>query len=388
MKILVVSLFLPQEKAYHAGGRFVFEIIKNISQRHDIYLVTRLQDDEIESLENLRPYCKEIYSYTYQTVESQKRRIIDKIGLGLNYIGFSLYANRLINRGNFDIVQVEWVEAAIMINKNKTPMILDAHDVITKSADRVLRQVLGRMRLLLWFRSIIIKRTEFMIMKRFSAILVRSDYDKKYLRNIEPKLIVKTIPHPAGLDITDKVIINEKNNILFLASYKYRQINVDAALYFYKEVLPLIREAVPDALFIIAGYGPPEELKIIPKKDPRVIVTGFVDDLDECYKQATVFVAPILTGGGIIVKILDALAAGKPVVTTTYGNEGIEALPGRDILVADNPQSFAEAVVKLLTDRELAERIGQNGKEFVGKSYGLEPIMGKLENIYQELSNT
>src|SRR5208283_3084824 len=128
------------------------------------------------------------------------------------------------------------------------------------------------------------------------------------------------------------------------------KVNVDAALYFYQKVFPLIRRRVSDAKFVIAGYGPPEELTALQKNDPGVLVTGFVDDIDECYKKAAVFVAPILLGGGIIVKILDALAAGTPVVTTSYGNEGIGAVPGRDLLVADDAEGFAAAVLRILRD--------------------------------------
>jgi glycosyltransferase involved in cell wall biosynthesis len=386
MNILFVSLFLPQEKAYHAGGRYVFEIIKNMSLRHDIYLATRLEENEIELLENLKPFCKKIYPYTYPSFE--KRGITDKIRLGFNYIRFSLYANKLIHQGNFDIVQVEWVEPALMMKRGKVPMLLDAHDVITKPAGRVFKHAFGIKRLLVWFRYIIIKNTELGIAKKFDMILTRSDYDREYLLNLQPTLKVKTVPHPAGLDITDRVFGREKNTMLFLASYKYHRINVAAALYFNKQVMPLIRMVIPDAVFIIAGYGPPEELTSLAQKDSQVLVTGFVDDLDECYKKAAVFVAPILTGGGIIVKILDALAAGTPVVTTSYGNEGIGAVDGRDLLVADDPQSFADAVVKLLTDRGYAERIASTGQAFVKDNYGLASVLDKLESSYRELSGS
>ena len=117
----------------------------------------------------------------------------------------------------------------------------------------------------------------------------------------------------------------------------------------------------------------------------RVSVPGFVDDLDECYKRANVFVAPILVGGGIIVKILDAMAAGTPVVTTTYGNEGIGAVPGRDILIADDPESFADAVVRVLSDRGLEERLSLNGREFVRKHFTFEAAMKKLEAAYEKI---
>ena len=162
--------------------------------------------------------------------------------------------------------------------------------------------------------------------------------------------------------------------------------NVDAALWFYQEVFPLVRRKIPDARFIIAGYGPPEELTSLAEKDPQVLVTGFVDDIDRCYKEAALFVAPILTGGGIIVKILDALAAGRPVVTTSYGNEGIGAEPGRDLLVADDPAGFAEGVVRLLREPEFARQMAENGREFVRKNYSLESVIDRIESCYKEVA--
>ena len=383
MRILFVSLFLPQAKAYHAGGRFVFEIIRHLSEKHEIHLVTRLEENELPTLEDLKPFCKKIYPYTYRTV--RKRGILDAAALVLNYTGFSRYANRLAQSGLYDVVQVEWTEAALLMKKGNTPMVLDAHDVISKPAERRAARSRGLKRIFHRFLFLLIKNREVSIVKRFERVFTHSDYDRKYLQSLAPKVRAEVIPHPAGLDITDRKLGREKNTILFLASYKYRRVNVDAALYFYHKVFPLVRREVPDATFIIAGYGPPAELTSLAEKDPAVMVRGFVEDIDECYKTAAVFVAPILIGGGIIVKVLDAFAAGTPVVTTSYGNEGIGAEPGRDLLVADDPESFSGAVVRLLTDDRFAGEIAENARAFAQKNFGLSTVMQKIESTYNEI---
>jgi len=222
-------------------------------------------------------------------------------------------------------------------------------------------------------------------MKKFDTVFTLSEYDKKYLHKMDPGIAVRVMPYPAGLDMSEKSFERQKNTLLFLASYKYLRRNVDAALWFYHEVFPLVRKAVPDARFVAAGYGPPPDLTALQEKDPSVSVPGFVDDLDKCYKQAGVFVAPILIGGGVIVKVLDALAAGTPVVTTTYGNEGVGATPERDILIADDPAGFADAVIRVLSDQELAARLSRNGQEFVRQNFTLEAAIKEWEATCREI---
>ncbi len=383
MKIFIVSLFLPQKKSYHAGGRYVFEIIRNLSEKHEIHLAVRLTENEFSSLEELRPLCKEIYPYAYRT--AGKRGLFDIVRLIFSYIGFGRYVNRLARSGFYDIIQVEWVEAGVMMKRSKTPMALDAHDVITKPAERYMNKCMGIGKVIGYLRYRLVRALEIRTAGSFDMVFARSETDREYILSMEPGLNVEVIPHPAGLDITDKKYEKEKGTLLFLASYKYRQVNVDAALYFYLNVFPLIRASVPDAKFVIAGYGPPEVLTSIQKKDPGVVVPGYVDDIDECYKKASVFVAPIMIGGGVIVKIIDAMAAGTPVVTTSYGNEGIGAVPGRDLLVEDDPQGFADAVLRVLREKELVENLSTNGREFVRKHFSLDTVMSRIESAYQEL---
>lgn len=383
MKILFVSLFLPCEPATHAGGKHVYRMIRSLAEHHEIHLATRLEQGEEQCLPELEKFCVAVHPYLYPAVIN--RNAVGTLRLVVNYLGFSRFADQLIREGNYDLVQVEWVETALLISKGKTSMLLDAHDVITKPAERRMRQRRGAGRLLAGLMYVLVKAVELWIMRRFDTIFTLSEYDRDYLLRAEPKLKVKTVPIPAGLDITDRLYEPKSNSILFLASYKYRRVNVDAALWFYREVFPLVRERIPDARFIIAGYGPPEELTSLAALDPQVLVPGFVDDIDRCYKEAAVFVAPILTGGGIIVKILDALAAGRPVVTTSYGNEGIGAEHGRDLLVADDPTGFAEGVVRLLTEAEFARGLAANGREFVRKNYSLDSVISRIETSYAEI---
>lgn len=263
-------------------------------------------------------------------------------------------------------------------------MVLDAHDVLTKPAERRAAQTRGIGGVGAKLRYLLMREMEKRVMRRFDAVVTLSDHDRHYLLAMLPGIDVRTVPIPAGLDFTGRTFTRRQNDILFLASFRYRPTNVRGALWFCREVFPLVQREIPDARFVIAGYGPPPELTAL-AADPQVAVIGYVDDLEACHKEAAVFAAPILEGGGIIVKVLDALAAGTPVVTTTYGNEGIDGVPGRDLLVADDPQAFAEAVILLLRDREKAERIGASGRAYVAEHYGLEAVVVKFESLYGEI---
>jgi len=374
---------MPHPKAPHAGGRYVFELLRHLSQDHEVDLATRHEEDEARLLADLRTYCRNIYPYPYRSCA--RRGVLDKLALVGSYLTFSRAADRMIAFGDYDLVQVEWVESAILLGRHRAPMVLDAHDVLTKPFTRRAGQAAdGLAGIVARMTAALVRRVELSIMGRFDRIITLSEFDREFLLRIWPGAPVSTVPIPAGMDLTPVLYDRRPGTILFLASYKYRPVNVQAALWFYRQVFPLVRERVPQARFVIAGYGPPAELTRL-AEDPQVEVAGFVDDLDRCHKEAAVFVAPILTGGGIIVKLLDALAAGTPTVSTTFGNEGVGGVNGRDLLVADGPAEFADAVTRLLLDTAYAEQLGGSGQRFVREHYGRESVMARLDAVHATL---
>lgn len=386
-QLLLVSLFLPQAKADHAGGRLVFEILRELSAKFDIHLFTRLAESQAKDLGSLAPYCKSIQTHTYP--DKDQRGLVDNLQLIKNYLDFSRRAQALVKSGAYDLVQVEWVEAAIRMRRANTPMVLIAHDVMTKPAQRSFEQARGLARISNWLRFRLTRMIELKLMSQFDVTFTVSEYDKQYLLGLNPgSLDVRVRPAPAGMDITPQLGEPIKDSILFLASFKYRIVNVEAALWFAQKVFPRVQAEIPGATFVIAGYGPPPELHALAKANPAIQVTGYVDDIDQCYKSAQVFVAPILIGGGVIVKVLDGLAAARPIVTTTYGNEGIGASNERHLLIADTPQEFAAQVVRLLKDPQAAHRMGLQGRDFVRQEFSLERIASDFEACYRELSDS
>ena len=118
--------------------------------------------------------------------------------------------------------------------------------------------------------------------------------------------------------------------------------NRDAVMYFLDEIWPLIARSAPDVRFFAVGQDPPQELLALAERDPRVVVTGYVDDIRPFIRQAAVYVVPLRVGGGTRLKVLDAMAMGKAMVSTSIGCEGIDVDAGRALMVADTPQAFAD----------------------------------------------
>src|SRR5262249_51391481 len=170
--------------------------------------------------------------------------------------------------------------------------------------------------------------------------------------------------------------------ILFFGHLSYLP-NTDGVHYFVCEIWPLVVRAYPDARFKIVGARPPPS--ILALASAQIEVTGFVPDLRPSLAEAAVIVVPLRFGGGTRLKIVEGMAMGKAIVSTTLGAEGIEAVPGRDLLIEDEPAAFAGAVTRLLTEPSLAMRIGQSARQLALDRYAWSGAARALEAFYRQL---
>ena len=162
--------------------------------------------------------------------------------------------------------------------------------------------------------------------------------------------------------------------------------NIETVAYFAREILPIIRQAVPDVTFYIVGSRPTEEVVQLGKDHPNVVVTGFVESVLPYMHKAAAFVAPMRIARGLQNKILEAMAAGVPVVTNSLGYEGIDAQRDADLFVEDQPDRFAQQVIRLLNEPQLRERLAQNGQRVIEQHYDWETNLRHLEQILAGIS--
>lgn len=379
--MLIVTPFLPYHNAPHAGGILVYESIKALSKIFYVSLLARIEPSQVRYVEELKPFCDDIYLYHFETPTNR-----NPLPIIFSYIKLGLKANNLIKKSYFDIVQVEYTETGLTIKKPHVPTVLVAHDVITKPAEREYKRSKGLFKKIFFyliFRAILF--VEKYISKKFDMVFVMSEGDREKLLSLDPSINVAVSPSPIGLKFEEKIDIQREPCSLLFVGAMNRKVNLQAVEYFYREILPIVREKYPDVKFYVIGNNPPRLLKKLSEKDPNLIVTGFVKNLENYFLKATVFVSPILVGGGIIVKNIQAMAYKLPVVTTSIGNEGIEAVPGRDLFVADTDETFAEKIIKLIDDPELCKNIGLCGRRYVEDHFNDKILFDKRLSLYKNL---
>ena len=209
---------------------------------------------------------------------------------------------------------------------------------------------------------------------------VCSDLDRRYLTNYWRLPRVVTVPN--AVELPECQPVAEQPTFLFVGSYLFVQ-NVYAADFLIQKIWPRVHRAMPAARLIIAGPAP-ERIPSYRAGVPGVEFTGFVDDLDALYRRSRVACAPIQCGGGTRIKIVEAAAYGKPIVATRIGAEGLELRDGHELLLRDDPESFANACLELLEDSSLCARLGLRARAKVEELYNRADIVRLIQGYLKD----
>lgn len=208
----------------------------------------------------------------------------------------------------------------------------------------------------------------------------------------ERGLVARNFPHPKNhievlpncIDVREyskKGVEQKANTIIFTGPFKYR-VNYEAMLWFVGEVFPLVLKQIPDAKLVITGDH--ENLPL--PSSQNISLAGFVEDIKSLIASSTVAIAPLQSGGGTRLKILEAMAIGTPVVATSKGAEGLDAKTGEHLLVTDEPKMFATYVINLIQDRALHEKISVNATALVAEQYDCSKVMLKFFSLIKEIA--
>jgi glycosyltransferase involved in cell wall biosynthesis len=228
----------------------------------------------------------------------------------------------------------------------------------------------------------ILKTIELAFCRRFDRVLVKSQCDRNLLQQhgrFDARVFPLGVRPQTGIE---PYTYREPGSVLFVGAM-FRKVNEEAAVYFIEDVLPKLEQKIAPVKFYVVGSSPSSSLRR--RVSAQVVVTGFVDDLSYYYRRCQVLVAPLFVGGGMIFKVLQAMSFGLPVVSSSVANEGIEAVDGDEILIADKAEDFAERLASVMRNEELWERISSGACAFVNSRYSWNVVMQDyLRNVDSE----
>jgi glycosyltransferase involved in cell wall biosynthesis len=283
-------------------------------------------------------------------------------------------------RERIDMIHVDFLAMTQYVAPQiSIPAIVDLPDSMTLLCQRMLNAERGwRKRLSAYLGLISAKRLEARLGERFDLVITNSTVDERVIRELSTK--AKTLTITNGVDMEyfapDSTLL-EADKIVFTGVIGYSP-NEDAALHFAEDIFPLVKAQRPQVQFWIVGSEPSERVKALTRV-PGIHVTGTVDDVRPYMWSATVFVSPLRVGAGVKNKILTAMAMEKAIVATPLSIDGLDLADNREVLLAQDPKSFADKVVLLLTDQEEARRLGRNGLACVRNKYSWSAMAKSLE---------
>jgi glycosyltransferase involved in cell wall biosynthesis len=276
-----------------------------------------------------------------------------------------------------DLVWAVRLFVAEAIRTGRERMIVDLDDVESVRESRRLAVLpADAWNLLCWLDNLKLRRLERGTPDRYARIVVASEGDRRlFHRRMAEKILV--VPNGVPARLLDEPRGERPGPCLvFVANMRYAA-NVDAAFWFVREIFPRVRSQVTEARLWLVGHDDQGHVRELHDGD-SIIVTGRVDDVVPFVTRAAVSVVPLRWGGGTRIKILESLALGTPVVSTTIGADGLDLLPGRDIVIADTPENFAESVLALLADRAHREALAAAGSRVVAARYTWEKMIRDL----------
>jgi sugar transferase (PEP-CTERM/EpsH1 system associated) len=397
MKILFLSPTVPFPLT--DGGRIrVFNLLKQIASKSDVTLLAlETQPTDAEGVAELQQLGVQVHLVPNAPMLPRVSFItlvnafLKQQPITVARYDLPVYRQKfreLIASENFDLVHYEMFHTAQFRTETDLPSVLSQQNVDSAIWRRLCGETTHPFyKFAYWTQQLAFQRYERVLSPRFDTVTCTSDIDADVFQRYCAADTLEIIPN--GVDVTHyqpDFTSEAPAHLIYIGSMDWYP-NEDAVAFFVDEVLPSIQDKVRDVQFSIVGGNPSARVQKLAERE-GVVVTGRVPEIKPYFAEATVFVVPLRIGSGTRLKILEALAMGKAIVSTTVGAEGLALKDGEEIFIADEPAIFAGAVTRLLTDASLRRRIGENGRARVEQDYDWRSIGEKLHTLYESLIKT
>ena len=398
MKILFLTPYVPYP--LNNGGLIrVHHMMLNLGAKHDVTVICMEPDNEAQA-EGIKVI--EDAGITIETVPvaSNQKKELNRIYQLLSLVSSKPYQykqyysaamqksiSRHLEEGDYDLLHVEFSQMGYYHLDTEIPRYVDQHNVEYEIMHRTYETEKSPLRKLLayseWKK---FYKQEIENCEKFTGCLTTSVRDAEILQQRSPGMECHVIPNGVDSEFFKSNATGDDidpNMVLFTGTISYYP-NTEGILWFYKNIWPLIKEKNPQATFCIAGKAPPPEVQAIADSDESVTATGMVDDMRDYYNKAAVVVVPLRVGGGTRLKILEGMAMSKAIISTSVGAEGIEHTDGEDILLKDTPEDFSNAVVSVMNDTALRQRLEKGGRDLVEAKYDWRAVTDKLSDVFEQ----
>ena len=398
LRILLLTQVLPYPP--DSGPKVkTFYLLKYLAQRHRVTLVSFVRSEqEAAQASDLEALCEAVY--TIPMPRSRWRdgwHLLRSTLTGQSFIiardhvpaMHHLLAD-LCQKVPFDAVHADQLNMAqYALPLNIPARVLDQHNAVWTVFARLAEQLpAGPRKLILNHEVRRLYHYEGRVCGLFDIVSTVSVEDVAALQQAMGRQVAMPVI-PIAIDTDAEQIIQrqpDSMDIVYVGTM-YWPPNIDGVLWFSREIFPLIQAKVPQARFVVVGARPPQEVIDLGEQNPNIVIRGYVPDLNEVLSRSAMMVIPLRAGGGMRVKILNGLAQGLPMVSTTLGAEGIAVTNNEHLLLADTPADFATAVLRLMDNRALAEHLGRNARRLAEEVYDYRRACRPWNEIYATLIN-
>jgi glycosyltransferase involved in cell wall biosynthesis len=373
-------------------------MLKHLSKRHTIRLIyLDTKSEAATDYPDLEPYCSHIDSVAREDM-SHGRQV-------LSVARDSLSARKLLSEYRwfftpaYSPLMAELVQEALRRDKYdviyasnqvafyawpfSTPKVVHAFDCVSVACYKQWREAQRASAKAYWFLAYLANTwTERKILQSFDDCMVVSDEEYAAFKALFPNVKCSVIPLGVDTEFFKPSTLSEEwPSLVFAGDMSYGP-NVKAIQYFHSQIYPPLKERFAGLKLFVVGKRPAEAVRSL-DSDPSIIVTGFVDDVRPYLARASVVIAPFISGSGTKTKVLEAMAMGKPVVTSSIGVRGINAIHGDTVYVADSPAAFTDHIQELLDDDAKRKRMGDRAREFVEKCHSWNRVAEEVDHIFQ-----
>lgn len=384
MKILYIAEKIPYPIYLDGGTLMNYHVLHGLNKNHNIDFISFSQENiPIGFLKNL---CDNFYGIKPNSKINKTHYIKSAISLLPPFYfnksnDFVRKLGNLIKNNNYDVIFTDSIFMEIYsANITHHCKIISLHDSISLlyktfsiNADNYLDKFYYK------FCSYIYKKYELKILNSYSKCFFVSKKDERYLIEGKKDIVSsQVIPNGYNSDLVDLIKNHEPetNSIVFSGIMDYKP-NVDAVLYFVKNIFPLILIAKPVVKFYIIGKNPSKE--VCGLKSENVIITGWVESISEYISKGTVYVSPLVSGAGLKNKIFEAMALKIAIVATSLSVDGIDVQDDEHLYIADSAQAFASRVIELIDNREKRDKFVKNSHDLIIEKYNWDNILKKYE---------